>query len=74
MDPDFANYVYVSTLDKMYLKLTKKYTHNKLDKSFFDNLDMTKFIESTVGHGKEEILDKNIRSSKIIKNLDVRLK
>ena len=74
MDHDFTNYVYVSPLDKLGLILAKKYTHNKLDKSFFDNIDMTKFVESTVGHGKEEILDKNIRSSKIIKNLNVQLK
>ena len=74
MEPDFANYVYVSTLDKMGFKLTKKNTSCNLDNSFFDNIDPIRFVESKVGHGKEEVLDKNIRSSKIIKNIDVQIK
>jgi hypothetical protein len=86
MEPDFANYVYVSTLDKMGFKLEEKYTEISdngrthtfksriIDKNFFDNIDPTRFVESSVGHGKEEVLDKNIRSSKIIKKINVNIK
>ena len=86
INPDFANNVFVSTLDKIGFKLEEKYTElydgggtrvfrsRTFDNKYFDTIDQTKFVDSKVGHGKTEILDKNIRSSKIIKKCDIRVR
>ena len=80
---DFANNVYVSTLDKLHLKLEISYKphgnggwicrYEEFNKSFFEKLDHTKFVDSKVGHGKEEVLNKDVRSSKIMKKCGVEI-
>lgn len=42
-----------------------------LNKSYFDNLDPTKFVQSTIGKGKEDIIDTALRSSKIYKKANI---
>lgn len=58
---------------KYYCNLSRKkiegYQINSkpLDRTYFDNLSPDKFIDSTVGNNKKNIIDINIRSSKILK-------
>lgn len=85
INSDFANNVFVSTLNEIGCKLEEEYTElsnggrtrtyrtRTVTKEYFETIDQTKFVESCVAHGKEEILDKNIRSSKIIKQVSVRI-
>jgi hypothetical protein len=84
INPDFANNVYVSTLDKLNLKLEISYKepygnggwtsrYGEFNENFFEKLDHTKFVDSKVGHGKEEVLNKDVRSSKIMKKCGVRV-
>jgi hypothetical protein len=77
---DFSNYVHICLLDDFDTILVEKYKESytlrerDLNKTFFDNLDSNKFIQSTVGKGKDDIINTDIRSSKIYKNINVRIK
>lgn len=86
----FDDYVHLSSIDDLNVKIMEKYQEpyynnqgiisgytlkeKDLNKTFFDNLTPDKFIQSTVGKEKENIIDTNIRSSKIYKNIDVRIR
>jgi len=80
----FSNYVHISPLKKIYKDLYFVYHEpiadgytikDKLvDKTFFDNLSDKDFIQLKVGKNNDDILDKNIRSSKKYQKPDVRFK
>ena len=87
---DFSDYVHICILDELNFKLIEKYNEpyydktgkyngytlreRDLDKTFFDNIPQEKFVQSQVGKGKNDLIDTNIRSSKIIKDINVRIK
>ena len=54
-------------------KLCEGYTTKErlLNKTYFESLDSTKFVQSTVGKGKEDIIDTSKRSSKIYKKANI---
>jgi uncharacterized protein YlbG (UPF0298 family) len=68
---DFKDKVYVSTCSNFGLYLYSK--QKKIDNTFFDKLDQTKFVKSTVAKERKDIIDENIRSSTIMKNVDVKI-
>jgi len=86
---DFSDFVHICPIDKLRAKLVENYdepiydTHGKkygttfkvrdLDKKFFDSLNPEKFVQSSVGKGKEDVINTNIRSSKIYKNINIRI-
>lgn len=86
----FDDYVHLCSIDDLNVKIMEKYKESyynnqgiisgytlkekDLNKTFFDNLTPDKFIQSTVGKEKENIINTNIRSSKIYKNIDVRIR
>jgi len=83
---DFSEYVYICTLDELNIKLMQDYLEptpknegyyiksKPLDKLYFDNLNNDDFTSSTVGKGKQNIINTSIRSSKIYKKTNVHIK
>lgn len=59
---NFKDKVYVSTCSDFGLYLYSK--QKKIDNTFFDKLDQTKFVKSTVAKGRKDMIDENIRSQK----------
>jgi hypothetical protein len=76
IDSDFQNHVYIKTwklFNITYLssEFGGEYRTLYVDKMFFDNLNDSHFKQSTVGKSKQEIIDVNVRSSKILKSSNI---
>ena len=86
----FSDFVHICPLDDLNVKIVEEYREpylnsqnlisgytlreRDLNKLFFDNLPQEKFVQSTVGKGKDDIINTDIRSSKIYKNIDIHIK
>jgi hypothetical protein len=83
----FSEYVFVGTLSELGFKMEETYrepySNGKLNgytcrskplaTSFFQNLDQSKFIQSTVSKKNKEEINNNVRSSKIFKKCNIKI-
>jgi len=87
---ELKDYVHIGDIKLLWIKLQHNYKkpiyhdsgklcgytyeHKDITKEYFEKLDHTKFIQSTVGSKNEDIINQNIRSSKILKDCDIHIK
>ena len=75
----FEDLVYICSFDKLFYELKENIYDYKigqyklLEKAYFDNLKSENFVQSTVGKDKENIINTDVRSSKIHKNPNIRI-
>lgn len=87
---ELKDYVHIGDIKSLWIKLQHNYKkpiyHDSgklcgyqfedkdITKEYFQTLDQTKFIQSTVGSKNGDIVNQNIRSSKIMKDCDIHIK
>lgn len=84
---ELKDHVYIGDIKSLWIKLQYKYKkpiydssgkssgyqieNTAITKEYFESLDQTKFIQSTVGSKNGDVVNQNIRSSKIMKDCNV---
>jgi hypothetical protein len=85
----FSDFVHICPLDDLGVKIMEDYQiplyengrcyghrlgERDINKSFFEQLDPTKFVQSSVGKGKDTVVNPEVRSSKIWKKSSIRIR
>lgn len=80
-----SDYIFIGTLSELGFNLEEEYKEKYNEKfyrfnsrplatSFFQNLNQSKFIQSTVSKENKDVINNNVRSSKIYKECPIRIK
>jgi len=71
---ELSDYVYIGSLSEMGFKVVEKNKLEPIDSTYFKQLNQTNFIKSTVSKSNHNIIDENVRSSKIYKKCPIEVK
>jgi hypothetical protein len=75
MPYNFKKHIYITTWKFFTITyINDQHLTLYVDKTFFDNLKESDFVQTSVGKNKDKIIDLNVRSSKTLRNKNISIK